>query len=192
MNLANNGVKKYNVKKRNSKTNKCSNSQSLIEFAQNLRTGIGMDVHAFASDRKLILGGVEIPHTQGLLGHSDADVLTHAIMDAILGAARAGDIGKLFPDTDPAYAGADSLKLAEHVATHVRNLGFEIIDIDSVIACQAPKLSPYREQMRENVARAFGISTEHVGIKATTTEHLGFEGREEGISAYATCLLVRS
>lgn len=171
--------------------NKCFEMKTMLEFAQHMRTGIGMDVHAFASDRKLILGGVEIPHTQGLLGHSDADVLTHAIMDALLGAARAGDIGKLFPDTDPAYAGADSLKLAEHVAAHVRDLGFEIVDIDSVIACQAPKLSSYREQMRENIARALSVNVNQVGIKATTTEHLGFEGREEGISAYATCLLVR-
>ena len=173
--------------------NKCSNAQSLLEVANHLRTGIGMDVHAFTTDpdRKLILGGVEIPHTQGLLGHSDADVLAHAIMDALLGAARAGDIGKLFPDTDPAYAGADSLKLAQHVAEHVRSLGFEIADVDSVIACQAPKLSSYREQMCENVASALGVDVSQVGIKATTTEHLGFEGREEGISAYATCLLVR-
>ncbi len=158
---------------------------------QGLRTGLGYDVHAFAEGRKLILGGVDIPHTKGLLGHSDADVLAHAVSDALLGAARAGDIGKLFPDPGPAYAGADSLKLLEAVAAHVRALGFEILDVDSVVAAQAPKLSPHRDQMRENLARAMGISVENVGVKATTTERLGFEGREEGISATATCLLCR-
>ncbi len=156
-----------------------------------LRTGLGYDVHAFAEGRKLILGGVDIPHTRGLLGHSDADVLAHAISDALLGACRGGDIGKLFPDTDPAYKDADSLKLLAAVANHVRSLGFEILDVDSVIAAQAPKLSPYREQMRENLAAAMGVSVENVGVKATTTERLGFEGREEGISATATCLLCR-
>ncbi len=161
-----------------------------MEF-QKLRIGQGMDVHAFAPGRKLIIGGVDIPHHQGLDGHSDADVLTHAIMDALLGAARAGDIGKLFPPTDPAYKDADSIKLLQHVAAHVRSLGFEIIDIDSVIAAQEPKLSPHREAMRENLAAAMGISVENVGVKATTTEHLGFEGREEGISATAVCLLAR-
>lgn len=158
---------------------------------RNLRIGQGMDVHAFAPDRKLIIGGVDIPHHQGLDGHSDADVLTHAIMDALLGAARAGDIGKLFPPDDPAYEGADSIKLLEHVAEHVRSMGFEIIDVDSVIAAQAPKLSPHRDQMRENLAAAMGIPVDNVGVKATTTEHLGFEGREEGISATAVCLLAR-
>ena len=158
---------------------------------RNLRTGLGMDVHAFAPGRKLILGGVDIPHHQGLDGHSDADVLAHAISDALLGAVRGGDIGKLFPDTDPAYEGADSMKLLAAVADYVRDLGYEILDVDSVIAAQAPKLSPYRDQMRENLARAMGISPENVGVKATTTEHLGFEGREEGISATAVALLVR-
>lgn len=156
-----------------------------------MRVGLGYDVHAFAEGRKLILGGVEIPHHKGLLGHSDADVLAHAISDAILGAARAGDIGKLFPDTDPAYAGADSLKLLAEVASHVRGLGFEIVDVDSVIAAQAPKLSPHRDAMRENLARAMGVSVDVVGVKATTTERLGFEGREEGISAQAVCLLAK-
>ena len=159
--------------------------------ARNLRIGQGMDVPAFAKGRKLIIGGVDIPHHQGLDGHSDADVLTHAIMDALLGAARAGDIGKLFPPTDPAFKDADSIKLLEHVAAHVRSLGFEIIDVDSVIAAQEPKLSPHRDQMRENLAAAMGIPVENVGVKATTTEHLGFEGREEGISATAVCLLAR-
>lgn len=158
---------------------------------RNLRTGLGMDVHAFAEGRKLILGGVDIPHSRGLLGHSDADVLAHAIADALLGAVRGGDIGKLFPDTDPAYKDADSLKLLAAVAGFVRERGFEIVDVDSVVAAQAPKLSPYRDQMRANLARAMGIAVENVGVKATTTEHLGFEGREEGITAYATCLVVR-
>lgn len=158
---------------------------------RNMRTGLGMDVHAFAEGRKLILGGVDIPHSRGLLGHSDADVLAHAIADALLGAVRGGDIGKLFPDTDPAYKDADSLKLLAAVAGFVRERGFEIVDVDSVIAAQAPKLSPYRDQMRANLARAMGVAVENVGVKATTTEHLGFEGREEGITAYATCLVVR-
>lgn len=158
---------------------------------RNLRTGLGMDVHAFAEGRKLILGGVDIPHSRGLLGHSDADVLAHAIADALLGAVRGGDIGKLFPDTDPAYKDADSLKLLAAVAGFVHERGFEIVDVDSVIAAQAPKLSPYRDQMRANLARAMGVAVENVGVKATTTEHLGFEGREEGITAYATCLVVR-
>lgn len=159
--------------------------------ARDLRIGQGMDVHAFAPGRKLIIGGVDIPHHQGLDGHSDADVLTHAVMDAILGAARAGDIGKLFPPDDPAYEGADSIKLLEHVTAHVRSLGFEILDIDSVIAAQAPKMSPHREQMRANLAQAMGVPIDNVGVKATTTERLGFEGREEGISATAVCLLAR-
>ena len=158
---------------------------------RNLRTGLGMDVHAFAPGRKLILGGVDIPHHQGLDGHSDADVLAHAISDALLGTVRGGDIGKLFPDTDPAYKDADSLKLLAEVARFVRERGFEIIDVDSVIAAQAPKLSPYREAMRENLAAAMGVPVENVGVKATTTEHLGHEGREEGITAYATCLVCR-
>lgn len=157
----------------------------------NTRIGLGYDVHAFAEGRKLILGGVDIPHHQGLDGHSDADVLAHAIADALLGAVRGGDIGKLFPDTDPAYKGADSLKLLAHVAAFVREAGYEIVDVDSVVAAQAPKLSPYRDLMRENLARAMGIEKDNVGVKATTTERLGFEGREEGISAQAVCLLAR-
>ena len=158
---------------------------------RDLRTGLGIDVHAFAPGRPLIIGGVSIPHYQGLDGHSDADVLTHAIMDALLGAARAGDIGKLFPPTDPAFKDADSIKLLENVAAHVRSMGFEIIDVDSVVAAQEPKLSPHREAMRANLAAAMGIPVDNVGVKATTTERLGYEGREEGITAYATCLLHR-
>lgn len=158
---------------------------------RNLRIGQGYDVHQLVEGRKLIMGGVDISHTRGLLGHSDADVLAHAVADALLGGVRGGDIGKLFPDTDPAYEGADSMKLLAAVADFVRERGYEILDVDSVIAAQAPKLSPYRDQMRENLARAMGISPENVGVKATTTEHLGFEGREEGISATAVALLVR-
>lgn len=156
-----------------------------------LRVGLGFDVHAFAEGRKLILGGVEVPHTRGLDGHSDADVLAHAIADGLLGAIRGGDIGKLFPDTDPAFKDADSLKLLSAVANKVRADGFEILDVDTVIAAQEPKLSPYREAMRENLAIAMGIELDMVGVKATTTEHLGFEGREEGISARAVCLVCR-
>lgn len=167
------------------------NSSPEMAALRKLRVGLGMDVHAFAPNRKLILGGVDIPHHQGLDGHSDADVLLHAIADALLGAARLGDIGKHFPDTDPAYKDADSLKLLEAAANLLREEGFEILDIDCVIAAQAPKLSPYREAMRENIARACGIATENTGVKATTTERLGFEGREEGISAEAVALVCR-
>ena len=157
-----------------------------------IRIGLGYDVHALVEGRRLVLGGVDIPHDRGLDGHSDADVLAHAVADAVLGAARAGDIGKLFPDTDPAYAGADSMKLLAQVAAHVRDLGFAILDVDCVVAAQAPKLSPHRDAMRANLAAALGIEVQNVGVKATTTEHLGFEGREEGISAQAVALLGRS
>lgn len=156
-----------------------------------LRIGNGFDVHAFAEERKLILGGVEIPHVKGLLGHSDADVLTHAIMDAILSAARMGDIGELFPDTDPKFAGADSIELLKHVTKCITDAGFCIQDIDATILAERPKMSPHREKMRENIASACSISTEHVGIKATTTEKLGFVGREEGIAASANAILIK-
>ena len=159
--------------------------------AGSLRIGLGTDVHALAEGRRLILGGVDIPHERGLLGHSDADVLAHAVSDALLGAARAGDIGKLFPDTDPAYAGADSMRLLAEVAAHVRSLGFEIVDVDSVVTALAPKLSPHRDAMRKNLADAMGIPVENVGVKATTSEWLGYEGREEGITAQAVALLER-
>ena len=159
--------------------------------AGSLRIGLGTDVHALAEGRRLILGGVDIPHERGLLGHSDADVLAHAVSDALLGAARAGDIGKLFPDTDPAYAGADSMRMLAEVAAHVRSLGFEIVDVDSVVTAQAPKLSPHRDAMRKNLADAMGIPVENVGVKATTSEWLGYEGREEGITAQAVALLER-
>ena len=154
-----------------------------------LRIGHGFDVHAFAEGRRLVLGGVDVPCERGLAGHSDADVLAHALMDALLGAMRAGDIGKLFPDTDPAYEGADSLALMSRVAELARERGFAIQDVDCTVAAQAPKLAPYREQMRERMAAALGVAVEHVGVKATTTERLGFVGREEGIAAWAVALL---
>lgn len=156
-----------------------------------LRIGVGMDVHELMGGRKLIIGGVDIPHFRGLDGHSDADVLAHAVADAVLGAARLGDIGHFFPDTDPAYAGADSLQLLAQVGKRVRQAGFEILDVDSVVAAQQPKLSPYRDRMRANLAAALQIPADNVGMKATTTEHLGLEGREEGISARAVALLRR-
>ena len=166
-------------------------SRSVRNEARMNRIGLGYDVHAFADGRKLILGGVEIPYDKGLDGHSDADVLVHAIMDAIVGAMRAGDIGKLFPDTDPAYKDADSIKLLEYVGALAREQGYAIEDIDSVVMLQEPKMSPYREQMRANIAAALRIPVESVGVKATTTEHLGYEGRGEGASAQAVCLLSR-
>ena len=156
-----------------------------------MRIGHGIDVHAFAEGRKLIIGGVEIPYERGLAGHSDADVLAHAIADALLGAIRGGDIGALFPDSDDAFEGADSLGLLGQECVLVRERGYEIVDVDSVIAAQAPKLSPYRDEMRGNLARAMGIDIEQVGVKATTTEHLGFVGREQGIAASAVCLVAR-
>ncbi len=154
-----------------------------------LRIGHGFDVHAFADDRRCILGGVDVPCERGLAGHSDADVLAHALMDALLGALREGDIGKLFPDTDPAYEGADSMKLLACVADLVRERGFAIVDCDCTVAAQAPKLAPYRERMRANMAAAMQVPVESVGVKATTTERLGFVGREEGVAAWAVALL---
>lgn len=167
------------------------NQKTIPDVLSGLRVGLGYDVHALVEGRPLILGGVTIPHALGLNGHSDADVLAHAIADALLGAIRGGDIGKLFPDTDPAYKGADSLKLLAEVARVVRAGGYEIIDIDCVIAAQAPKLSPFREEMRKRLADACSIPVDRLGIKATTTEYLGFEGREEGISAQAVALVAR-
>ena len=154
-----------------------------------LRIGHGFDVHAFAEGRRLILGGVDVPCARGLAGHSDADVLAHALMDAVLGAMRAGDIGKLFPDTDPAYEGADSLVLMRRVAELARERGYRILDVDCTVAAQAPKLAPHRGRMRENMAAALGVPVDAVGVKATTTERLGFVGREEGIAAWAVALL---
>lgn len=157
-----------------------------------MRVGIGYDVHALVEGRPLILGGVTIPHDRGLAGHSDADVLAHAISDALLGAIRGGDIGHHFPDTDPAYAGADSIELLRRVGDLVAGAGWTIVDIDSVIAAQAPKLAPYRAAMRENLASALGLAVDQVGVKATTTERLGAIGREEGIAAHAVVLLRRA
>ena len=154
-----------------------------------LRIGHGYDVHKLVEGRKLILCGIEIPHKLGLLGHSDADVATHAVADAILGAARLGDLGKLFPDTDPAYAGANSLELLAQVMRLARERGYELLDCDCTIAAQAPKLAPHREQMRANLAQALGVGVESVGVKATTTERLGFVGREEGMAAWAVCIM---
>ena len=156
-----------------------------------IKIGTGFDVHAFIEKRPLILGGVTIPYERGLDGHSDADVLAHAIADALLGAVRGGDIGKLFPDTDPQYKNADSLILLSKVADFVRSEGFEIVDIDSVLAVQEPKISPYRQQMRENLSKAMNIDIEQIGVKATTTERLGFVGQKEGIAASAVCLVKR-
>ena len=157
-----------------------------------MRVGLGYDVHAFAEGRALILGGVEIEHERGLLGHSDADVLAHALADALLGAVRGGDIGKLFPDTDPKWKDADSLELLAAVADKVRESGFDIVDADCVLVLESPRISPYRERMRENLARAIGVAVDAVGVKATTTEGLGFEGRGEGVAAQAVVLVAPS
>ena len=154
-----------------------------------MRVGHGYDVHKLVSDRRLILGGVDIPYEKGLLGHSDADVLAHAIADAILGALREGDIGKLFPDTDPKYKDADSLKLLAEVCRLMRDRGYELEDCDATIAAQAPRLTPYRDQMRQNLASAMDVDLSQVGVKATTTEKLGFVGKQEGIEAFAVVLL---
>ena len=154
-----------------------------------MRIGPGYDVHRLVEGRKLIIGGVEIPHRLGLLGHSDADVLVHAIMDALLGAAGLGDIGLLFPDSDPAYKGADSIGLLKIVGDQIAENGFVIENIDSTIIAQAPKMRPHIDAMRQRIAEALDIDTSQVGIKATTEEHLGFTGREEGIAAQAVALL---
>lgn len=154
-----------------------------------MRIGTGYDVHRLVEGRKLILGGVEIPYERGLLGHSDADVIVHAIMDALLGALALGDIGKHFPDTDPAYEGASSIGLLKHVGRMIEEKNYVIENIDSTIIAQKPKLLPYMEQMRKNVADALQIDIDRVNIKATTEEHLGFTGRGEGISAQAVALL---
>ena len=154
-----------------------------------MRIGHGYDVHRLVEGRKLILGGVEIPFEKGLLGHSDADVLAHAVMDAVLGAAALGDIGQHFPDNDPAYAGADSLELARHVAEILKEHGFRIENIDATLLCQRPKLAPYIPAMRQNLADAFGLPVDAVSVKATTEEHLGFTGEGLGIAAHAVALI---
>ncbi len=154
-----------------------------------MRVGQGYDVHRLVSGRKLILGGVEIEHTLGLLGHSDADVLLHAIADALLGAAALGDIGKHFPDTDARYCGIDSTKLLRHVGALLREKGYTIRNIDSTVIAQAPKLAPHIPAMRQNIADALGIDADAVSVKATTEEKLGFTGTREGIAAQAICLI---
>jgi len=154
-----------------------------------MRIGLGFDVHEFAHGRELVLGGVHIDHELGLAGHSDADVLAHALMDALIGGMREGDVGRLFPDTDPQYAGADSLVLLSRVAELMRGRGFELEDADCVLVLEEPKIAPHREAMRENLARAMGVEVDRVGVKATTTEGLGFTGRREGVAAYAVALL---
>ncbi|TWH58612.1 2-C-methyl-D-erythritol 2,4-cyclodiphosphate synthase [Desulfitobacterium sp. LBE] len=156
-----------------------------------LRVGIGYDVHALVAGRPLILAGIDIPHEKGLLGHSDADVLTHTLMDALLGALALGDLGKHFPDTDERYRGISSMKLLEQVMKLLEERGYAVGNIDCIIAAQRPKLAPYIPQMRENLARALKTDLENVSVKATTTERLGFEGREEGISSQAIVCLVK-
>ena len=154
-----------------------------------MRIGHGYDVHRLTSGRRLILGGVDIPYEKGLLGHSDADVLVHAVMDALLGAMGAPDIGQLFPDKDPAYKGADSLVLLSHVAELMKEKGYTLGNLDATIIAQAPKLAPHISQMKENIARVLEVSVLKVNVKATTEEHLGFTGSGEGIAAHAVCLL---
>ena len=155
-----------------------------------MRVGLGYDVHKLVEDRDLILGGVKVPHTLGLLGHSDADVLVHAIMDALLGAAALGDIGKHFPDTDEAYKGADSMVLMARVRELIEEKGYVIENIDATIIAQKPKLRPYIDQMEENIAKVLRIERDQINVKATTEERLGFTGREEGMAAQAICSLM--
>jgi 2-C-methyl-D-erythritol 2,4-cyclodiphosphate synthase len=154
-----------------------------------IRIGHGYDVHRLVEGRKLILGGVDIPHEKGLLGHSDADVLAHAFADALLGAAAMGDIGKHFPDTDPAYKGADSLKLLAHVCKLLKEAGYELVNADMTILAQAPKLAPHIPTMRANFARVCGVDVSQINVKATTEEKLGFIGAKEGMAAHAVCLI---
>ena len=156
---------------------------------QKYRVGIGYDIHKLEKGRDLVIGGVKVPYEKGLLGHSDADVLLHAIMDALLGAAALGDIGKHFPDTDPAYKGISSIKLLEHVGNLLEENTFLIENIDATIIAQAPKMRPYIDTMRENIAGELGIDISQVNVKATTEEGLGFTGKGEGISAQAICML---
>ena len=154
-----------------------------------MRIGHGYDVHRLVEGRKCIIGGVDIPHEKGLLGHSDADVLLHAIMDAVLGAMAAGDIGKLFPDNDPTYKGADSLVLTRRVADVMAEKGYRLGNLDATVIAEAPKLAPHISDMRENIAAAFGVDVDRISVKATTEEKLGFTGSGEGIAAHAVCLL---
>lgn len=155
------------------------------------RFGMGYDVHQLVENRKLIIGGVDIPYEKGLLGHSDADVLLHAISDALLGAAALGDIGKHFPDTDPRYKGADSLKLLEEVGNLLAEKGYVVGNVDATIVAQKPKMLPHIHQMRENIARVLHVDTDQINVKATTEEHLGFTGSGQGISSYAVAGIER-
>lgn len=157
-----------------------------------MRIGMGYDVHRLSTDRKLIIGGVDIPYEKGLLGHSDADVLLHAIMDSLLGAAALGDIGKHFPDTDPKYKGISSLLLLEHVGELLKKNGYDIINIDSTIIAQKPKMAPHIPSMIKNIAKALGVDDDKVNVKATTEEGLGFTGSGEGISSQSICLIQKS
>ncbi len=157
-----------------------------------IRIGHGYDVHRLVEGRDLILGGVNIPYQKGLLGHSDADVLLHAISDSLLGALALGDIGKHFPDTDPKYKGADSLVLLSHVAGLIAQQGWHVGNVDATVLAQAPKLAPHISLMRENIAKALSVSVDAVSVKATTEEHLGFTGEGLGISAHAVCLLCKN
>ncbi|MGE4548688.1 MAG: 2-C-methyl-D-erythritol 2,4-cyclodiphosphate synthase [Intestinibacillus sp.] len=154
-----------------------------------MRIGHGYDVHKLAPGRRCIIGGVEVPHETGLLGHSDADVLTHAVMDALLGAAALGDIGRLFPDTDPRFAGADSLALLREVVRVLGEHGWKLGNLDATILAQEPKMAPHIVKMRENLAAAMGVSPDQVSVKATTEEGLGFTGAKQGIAAHAVCLI---
>ncbi len=154
-----------------------------------MRIGHGYDVHRLVEGRKCVIGGVDIPYSKGLLGHSDADVLVHAIMDAIIGALALGDIGKLFPDTDPEYDGADSIGLCRRVAVLMRDRGFTICNVDATVIAQAPKLAPHIQNMRKNIANALNTDIENISVKATTEEKLGFTGEGLGIAAHAVCLL---
>ncbi len=154
-----------------------------------MKIGLGYDVHALTDNRTLIIGGVQIPYEKGLLGHSDADVLIHAIMDSLLGAMGEGDIGKLFPDTDDKYKDIDSRVLLRQVVTHMKNNGLKLCNLDSVIIAQRPKMSPFIDEMKKNIACDLETDISNINIKATTTEHLGFEGRGEGIAAQVVCLL---
>ena len=154
-----------------------------------IRIGHGYDVHAFAENRKCIIGGVTIPYEKGLLGHSDADVLLHAISDSLLGAAALGDIGKHFPDTDPEFKGADSLVLLEKVNDLLVQNGYKVVNVDSTVIAQEPKLAPYILEMRENIAKALKVDIDFVSVKATTEEKMGFTGRKEGISVHSVCLI---
>ena len=156
-----------------------------------MRIGHGYDVHRLVEDRKLIMGGVDIPYEKGLLGHSDADVLLHAIADALLGALAMGDIGKHFPDTDPAFKGADSMKLLEHVVGLIEAKGYCVGNLDATIIAQKPKMAPHIQTMRENIARVCGVEVDRINVKATTEEGLGFTGTGEGISAHCVLLLTQ-